>query len=195
MMSVVLILASASSRRVELLQQIQVGFEQQVADIDESHLNGETANEFVCRLALEKAHAIREKNPADVAVLGSDTIVVLGEQILGKPENKQQAADMLNLLSGKTHQVMTAVTLITEKQTQTRLSISDVTFMPLDKNLIDAYLEAGESMDKAGAYAVQGIAAQFITEIKGSYSGIMGLPLYETRSLLKAAGITLLGSK
>ena len=188
-----LILASASPRRVELLQQIQVEFEQQHADIDETHRSGETAQEFVCRLALEKAQAVRQKNPQEVAVLGSDTIVVLDEKILGKPDDRQHAAEMLSFLSGNTHQVMTAVTLITEEDTQTRLNISDVTFMTLDNNLIEAYLETNESMDKAGAYAVQGIAAQFITEIKGSYSGIMGLPLYETRNLLQGAGIKILG--
>lgn len=194
MMTPALILASASPRRVALLQQIEVEFEQQVADIDETYQKGETAEEFVCRLSLEKAQAIREKNSREMAVLGADTIVVLAEQILGKPDDKQQAAEMLSLLSGTTHQVMTAVTLITQKETQTRLSISNVTFATLDKKLIEAYLETGESMDKAGGYAIQGVAGQFVSEMKGSYSGIMGLPLYETRSLLQAAGIRLLGS-
>lgn len=193
-MSSQLILASASPRRVELLQQIQVEFEQQVADIDETHKVGEAAEDFVCRLALEKAQTIKQKNALTTAVLGSDTIVVLGKQILGKPSDRQDAARILRLLSGQTHQVMTAVTLITETESHTRLSISDVTFMELNPLLIDAYLDMGESMDKAGAYAVQGIAAQFITEIKGSYSGIMGLPLNETRNLLEVAGIALLGS-
>lgn len=194
-MSSALILASASPRRVELLQQIQVGFEQQVADIDETHCKGESPENFVCRLAEEKAQAVKQKNITATAVLGSDTIVVLAGQILGKPRDQGDAAEMLKLLSGNTHQVMTAVTLITEKESQTKLNVSEVTFMELGQKLIDAYLEKGESMDKAGAYAVQGIAAQFITEIKGSYSGIMGLPLYETRSLLQAAGINVLGSK
>lgn len=193
-MSSQLILASASPRRVELLQQIQVEFEQQVADIDETHKVGEAAEDFVCRLALEKAQTIKQKNALTTAVLGSDTIVVLGKQILGKPSDRQDAARILRLLSGQTHQVMTAVTLITETESHTRLSISDVTFVELPPSLIEAYLDMGESMDKAGAYAVQGIAAQFITEIKGSYSGIMGLPLNETRNLLQVAGIALLGS-
>lgn len=194
-MALPLILASASPRRVELLQQIQVEFEQQVADIDETHQSGETPEAFVCRLALEKAEAVRNKNNISNAVLGSDTIVVLGEQILGKPVDRLNAVNILKLLSGKTHKVMTAIALITEKESRIKLSVSDVTFMELDQSLIDAYLDMGESMDKAGAYAIQGIAAQFITEIKGSYSGIMGLPLYETRSLLQDAGIKLLGNK
>jgi len=190
-MTTKLILASASPRRVELLHQMQLEFEQQVADIDETHRSGESAEEFVCRLALEKAQAIKEKNENEVAVIGSDTVVVLNEKILGKPENKQQAFEMLSLLSAKTHQVMTAVSLVTAKNEQTMLNVSEVTFMPLSKEIIEAYLVTDESMDKAGAYAVQGIAAQFITEIKGSYSGIMGLPLYETRCLLKDGGIKL----
>lgn len=194
-MSQQLILASASPRRVELLQQIQVEFEQQVADIDETHQSGETPEAFVCRLALEKAEAIQKKHSVTTSVLGSDTIVVLGGQILGKPSDRLNAVNMLKLLSGNTHKVMTAVSLITAKECQTRLSVSDVTFMKLDQSLIEAYLDTGESMDKAGAYAIQGIAAQFITEIKGSYSGIMGLPLYETRSLLQEAGIKMLGNK
>ncbi len=194
-MALPLILASASPRRVELLQQIQVEFEQQVADIDETHQSGETPETFVCRLALEKAETVRNKNNISNAVLGSDTIVVLGEQILGKPVDRLNAVNILKLLSGKTHKVMTAIALITEKESRIKLSVSEVTFMELDQSLIDAYLDMGESMDKAGAYAIQGIAAQFITEIKGSYSGIMGLPLYETRSLLQDAGIKLLGNK
>lgn len=194
-MSQQLILASASPRRVELLQQIQVEFEQQVADIDETHQSGETPEAFVCRLALEKAEAIRKKSNVTISVLGSDTIVVLGDQILGKPSDRHNAVNMLKLLSGNTHKVMTAVSLITAKGRQTRLSVSDVTFMTLDQSLIEAYLETGESMDKAGAYAIQGIAAQFVTEIKGSYSGIMGLPLFETRSLLQEAGIKVLGNE
>ena len=193
-MSQQLILASASPRRVELLQQIQVEFEQQVADIDETHQIGETPEAFVCRLALEKAETIRKKHSVTTSVLGSDTIVVLGDRILGKPSDRLNAVNMLTLLSGNTHKVMTAISLITAKECKTRLSVSDVTFMKLDQSLIEAYLDTGESMDKAGAYAIQGIAAQFITEIKGSYSGIMGLPLYETRSLLQEAGIKMLGN-
>jgi len=189
-----IILASASPRRVELLQQIQVGFIQQVADIDETHQAGETASHFVSRLSHEKAQAIQGKNPEGLPVLGSDTIVVIDEHILGKPEDNQHAVEMLSLLSGHTHQVMTAVTLVTQKQAKTSLNVSDVTFMTLNKKTMDAYVRTGESIGKAGAYAIQGIAGQFITEIRGSYSSIMGLPLYETRKLLEEFGITVLGS-
>lgn len=188
-----IILASASPRRVELLQQIAVKFIQQVADIDETHCVGENAEAFVCRLAEEKARAVYDKSTKQLPVLGSDTIVVVDEHILGKPDDYQHASEMLNLISGRKHQVMTAVSLVYDGQHQTLLNISDVEFMPMDQPVIDAYIETGESIGKAGAYAVQGVAAQFITEIRGSYSSIMGLPLYETRLLLEQAGLPVLG--
>lgn len=188
-----IILASASPRRVELLQQISVEFEQRVADIDETHQKGETAEQFVCRLAEEKAQAVFDQSSKELPVLGSDTIVVVDEHILGKPADYQHAVQMLKMISGRKHQVMTAVTLVSTHQQKTRLNISDVTFMALNQETIDAYWQTGESIGKAGAYAVQGIAAQFITEIKGSYSSIMGLPLYEVRCLLEESGIAVLG--
>ncbi|MDH5393496.1 MAG: Maf family protein [Gammaproteobacteria bacterium] len=190
-----LILASASPRRVQLLQQIQIEFKQQAADIDESCREGETAEAFVCRLAQEKArHICNKTNDKQAVVLGCDTIVVVDEHILGKPADYQDAVKMLTLLSARTHQVMTAVTLISEKASKTRLSISEVRFMPLSQHLIEAYWQTGEPQGKAGAYAIQGIAGQFIEKINGSYSAIMGLPLYETRRLLEEAGFELLGS-
>lgn len=189
-----IILASASPRRVELLQQIQVEFEQQAVDIDECWRHGEDPETFVSRLALEKAQAVVQ-GTTPVPVLGSDTIVVIDSTILGKPTDIDDAARMLTLLSGKTHQVMTAVTLNYLQQTVTRLSISDVTFGDITNNEIKAYCETGESLGKAGAYAIQGMAAQFIREIRGSYSGIMGLPLYETRQLLLEFNVDVLGSR
>lgn len=189
-----IILASASPRRVELLQQIHVNFIQQVADIDETYQANESAEQFVKRLSIEKARAIESSNPKKLAILGSDTIVVIDDVILGKPVDNSHAAEMLMLLSGKTHQVMTAVTLITNEQVQTILNISNVTFMTLNEKIIEAYLQTGESIGKAGAYAIQGVAGQFVTEIQGSYSSIVGLPLYETRKLLDEAGIIVLGS-
>ena len=189
-----IILASASPRRVELLQQIHVDFIQQSADIDETHQAHESPEQFVKRLSLEKAQAIELSNPKKLAVLGLDTIVVIDDVILGKPIDNSHAAEMLMLLSGKTHQVMTAVTLITNGQIKTIVNISNVTFMILNKKIIEAYLQTGESFGKAGAYAIQGMAGQFVTEIQGSYSSIMGLPLYETRQLLDESGIAVLGS-
>lgn len=184
-------LASSSPRRRELLDQIQVSYEVIPVDIDESHLSGETAETFVKRLAIEKAQAGYRQNPCYPA-LGSDTIVVIDSVILGKPENKAHALQILSLLSGKTHQVMTAVAIYSNDYSDCVLSISEVEFTTLTTQQMEAYWETGEPKDKAGAYGVQGIAAQFIRKISGSYSGIMGLPLFETAQLLEKSGINLL---
>jgi len=184
-------LASASPRRRELLDQIKVSYTVHQVDIDESHLAGETSQQFVKRLALEKAQAGYLDYPERPA-LGSDTIVVFEQHILGKPENQQMALEMLKLLSGKTHQVMTAVAICNGETEHCALSISEVEFNKLNEQQIIAYWYTGEPADKAGGYGIQGIAAQFIKNIKGSYSGIMGLPLFETAQLLKRVGIELL---
>lgn len=186
-----IILASSSPRRRELLDQIQVSYEVIAVDIDESHIAGESAEEFVKRLAIEKAQAGYQQKSCYPA-LGSDTIVVIDSVILGKPENKAHALQILSLLSGKTHQVMTAVAIHSDDYSECVLNISEVEFANLTMQQIEAYWETGEPKDKAGAYGVQGIAAQFISKITGSYSGIMGLPLFETAQLLEKAGIKLL---
>lgn len=183
-------LASASPRRRELLDQIKVSYEVLPVNIDESHQAGETAEQFVKRLAMEKAQAGYEKIPLRPA-LGSDTIVVLGQKILGKPENRQMGLEMLAMLSGKRHQVMTAVAIYSGEIQQCVLSTSEVEFTALNLQQLEDYWETGESVDKAGAYAIQGQAARFIKNIKGSYSGIMGLPLFETAELLKLSGVEL----
>lgn len=193
MSTIDIILASASPRRVELLQQLGVSFIQQLADIDETQRHGEAAGNFVSRLSLEKALKVYHQSNKQLPVLGSDTIVVIDQQVLGKPDDYQHASDMLKTLSGRQHQVMTAVTLVTENGHETQLNTSEVSFMELDQALIDAYWETGEPRGKAGSYAIQGIAGQFIREIRGSYSSIMGLPLYETRRLLENAGIPVFG--
>ena len=181
-------LASSSPRRRELLDQIQVSYEVFPVNIDESYRQGEPPEQFVKRLALEKAQAAYEKIP-DRPALGSDTIVVLGQQILGKPENRQMAIEMLAMLSGRKHQVMTAVCICSANFRQCVLSTSEVEFTELNLQQIEEYWLTGEPADKAGAYGIQGQAAKFIKNIRGSYSGIMGLPLFETAELLKAAGI------
>jgi len=186
-----LILASASPRRRELLDQIQVSYKAFPVNIDESQIPGETAEEFVKRLAIEKAGASYKQNPHCV-VLGSDTIVVIGSTILGKPENKAHAIEILSLLSGSTHKVMTAVAIHSSEFKECVMSVSEVEFTELTRQQIEAYWDTGEPVDKAGAYGVQGIAAQFIKNISGSYSGIMGLPLFETAQLLEKSGIKLL---
>lgn len=186
-----IILASSSPRRRELLDQIQVSYEVLPVDIDESHILGETAEQFVKRLAVEKAQAGYQQKP-HCFVLGSDTIVVINSMILGKPENKAHAVEILSLLSGNTHQVMTAVAIHSDEYKACVVSVSEVEFAELTSSQIEAYWETGEPEDKAGAYGVQGIAAQFIKKIRGSYSGIMGLPLFETAQLLEKSGIKLL---
>lgn len=192
-----LYLASQSPRRGELLTQIGVSFSVLSVDLDETPKHNESAEDYVIRLAKEKAAAgwnvVKQKIKP---VLGSDTAVVINGEILGKPENKDDAKRMLNLLSGKTHQVMTAVALAipSENPQQPELSsvisVSDVTFKLLSDSEIERYAGTGESDDKAGAYAIQGLAAAFITHLSGSYSGVMGLPLYETVELLNKAGIS-----
>ena len=181
-------LASSSPRRRELLDQIQVSYYVLAVNIDESHIEGESAEVFVKRLALEKAQAGYAKLPVRPA-LGSDTIVIYDQQILGKPRNRQHAFDMLQMLSGNTHQVMTAVAICSGEAEHCMLNTSEVEFSRLSKEQIEAYWLTGEPADKAGAYGIQGIAAQFIKNIKGSYSSIMGLPLYETAKLLNMMGI------
>jgi len=181
-------LASASARRRELLEQIQVSYIVHPVNIDESYIDGETPERFVKRLALEKAQAGYQKNPHQPS-LGSDTIVVFGQHILGKPENQKTAFEMLSMLRGQTHQVMTAVALCNGETEHCEMSTSDVEFGEISEQQIEAYWQTGEPIDKAGGYAIQGMAAQFIKNIKGSYSGIMGLPLFETAQLLKRENI------
>ena len=190
-MSAQLILASASPRRQALLRQVGIAFRQQVAEIDETPLDNEVAEDYVVRLALEKARAVRQHSVDDgLPVLGADTAVVVDGRPLGKPENLAHARQMLQLLSGREHRVMSAVALVRSREA-VQLSVSRVWFRPLSENEIDAYWRTGEPQDKAGAYAIQGRAAAFIEQLEGSYSGVMGLPLFETAELLKRHAVTL----
>jgi septum formation protein len=184
-----IILASSSPRRSELLQQVRVTFEVLSVDIDETVLNGESPETYVERLALEKARAGWELSSQACPVLGSDTVVVNEDRILGKPRDRQHALEMLTSLSGKTHRVLTAVALVMGDKSGIRLSESRVTFGPVDEQDLHRYWESGEPVDKAGAYAVQGLAAAFINRLEGSYSGVMGLPLHETLELLRSFGL------
>ncbi|MCE9685906.1 Maf-like protein [Shewanella sp. AS16] len=190
-----LVLASTSPRRRELLGQLGLGkegfsFEQVSPDIDEAYLEGETAAEHVLRLAVGKARVGLDlcRQLPEPVVLGSDTIVVLGEEILGKPMDAADAKAMLTRLSGRTHRVMTAVAITDGKQTLTRLSETSVRFSPMSAGDIDAYVATGEPLDKAGAYGIQGLGGCFVAAIDGSYSSVVGLPLVETRELLYAMG-------
>jgi septum formation protein len=191
-MSIQLILASASPRRHELLKQIGVRYRVIISDADESGLPGESPADYVCRVARNKAEAVANGTDSRLPVLSADTAVVIDGKILGKPRDQAEAAEMLRCLSGQVHQVYSAVVLIdSDGQVTSRLSVTEVCFAELEQDWITAYCASGEPMDKAGAYGVQGCAAHRISEIRGSYSGVMGLPLYETMELLHAAGFSL----
>jgi septum formation protein len=181
-------LASQSPRRRELLRQIGVPHVSRAPRVDERVLPGERAADHVLRLARTKALAI-ERTPGMLPVLAADTVVVLDATILGKPADEAQGLAMLRALSGRTHEVLTAVALHADAGLDCRLSVSAVRFRALSEAECRAYWASGEPHDKAGAYAVQGLAAVFIEHLAGSYSGVMGLPLYETATLLRAAGV------
>ncbi len=194
-MNTSLILASASPRRMELLRQIGVSFQPYPVDIDESVWPDEDPESYVKRVAAEKSAACGVKmNVRDMAVLAADTTVICDQQILGKPEDKPHALAMLSRLSGKTHQVLTAISLRSYRDGlceahDMALSVTEVKFRPLSASDLEAYWKTGEPLDKAGAYAIQGVAAIFIESIRGSYSGVVGLPLFETANLLSRQGI------
>src|ERR1700692_4404924 len=184
-------LASGSPRRRELLQQIGVSFRVVGTAVDEAVRLAETAPAYVLRLAAAKADAgwERSRDATDVPVLAADTAVVLDGKILGKPADRQDGEGMLRRLSGRTHEVLTAVALRTANGLQSRISRSEVTFRNIAAAEARDYWESGEPADKAGAYAIQGRAAVFVAELRGSYSGVVGLPLFETAELLCAAGV------
>jgi septum formation protein len=180
-------LASGSPRRSELLAQIGVNFSVLSVGVDETRLVGETPVDYVQRVAIAKAQAGWDSLSDDFKpVLGADTSVVLGDVVLGKPVDTLEARAMLVQLSGHTHEVMTAVALVTADEVMCELCVSEVTFRALSDADLDWYVATGEGVDKAGSYAVQGLGALFISEIKGSYSAVMGLPLLETGRLLQA---------
>jgi septum formation protein len=184
-------LASASPRRSALLTQIGVTHEVRPVDIDESPRPGEAPANYVTRLASAKAHTLWSKLDESTAcvVIGSDTSVVIDNEILGKPTDRDEGIGMLNRLSGRRHEVFTAVAVQSAAGLAQRLSVSQVTFRSLDRHECESYWNSGEPHDKAGGYAVQGLAAAFIERIEGSYSGIMGLPLFETAQLLSVVGV------
>lgn len=185
-------LASSSPRRQALLEQIGVRYHVVEVSVDETWDGLEPPQEYVQRLALQKARAAR-RVVADntLPVLAADTAVVLDGQILGKPKDRRDALGMLERLSGRRHQVLTAVALVNEREA-VRTSISTVTFAATTPAQRAAYVASGETDDKAGAYAIQGRAAIFIERVEGSYSGVMGLPLFETAELLRDCGIEVL---
>jgi septum formation protein len=185
----VLVLASGSPRRSVLLAQIGLAHRVVPAAIDERRHNGEAPERCVMRLAEQKARAVQAALPDRVPVLGADTAVVLGEEMLGKPQDRAAARAMLLQLSGRTHTVLSAVALASDDGVRTALSRSEVRMRPITAAECDAYWDSGEPRDKAGGYAIQGLGAIFIAELRGSYSGVMGLPLFETANLLAEIGL------
>ena len=189
-------LASRSPRRGELLRQIGVDFEVLPSDIDESVLPDEAVENYVVRLARAKALAcvelIARRGLPAMPVLAADTTVCVDYQILGKPDNDEHAAAMLRSMSGEWHCVHTGLAVAYNGQIESELSSTWVEVKKLTEDEIAAYITSGEPRDKAGAYGIQGLASSFISRIEGSYSGVMGLPLFETAQLLKKFGIKVL---
>jgi septum formation protein len=185
----VLRLASASPRRRQLLELIGVPHVVQPADIDETPLAGERADRYVLRLARAKAEVIW-KLKRDLPVLGADTTVAVGDEILGKPETAAESVAMLNKLSGRTHLVHTGIAMrAPDGREFVSVSSTQVQFAHLTTEQMRAYWESGEPQGKAGGYAIQGLGAVFVSNVNGSYTGVMGLPLYETAEMLRAAGV------
>ena len=193
-------LASQSPRRRELLKQVGVRYEalllrndtRREIDVDETPLDGEIPADYVQRECREKAvvgwNTLALRSLPPFPVLAADTTVALDGKIIGKPDNHKHAAEILHMLSGTQHQVLTAVAIALGERVEMRLSITTITFDTLSEERISRYLHTGEAHDKAGAYGIQGHAGAFVKRIDGSYSGVMGLPLYETIELLKLFG-------
>ncbi len=186
-------LASGSPRRAELLRQINLDFEVMPVNIDESPLQFESPSVYVERMANSKAVAGRgklsDKDP-DAVVLAADTIITIDDKIIGKPVDEEHCRCILSTLSGREHRVMSAIAVALKDNTLSRVSISRVWFKSLSTREIDQYCAGQEPIDKAGAYAIQGRAAIFIRHLAGSYSSVMGLPVFETAELLNEAGIS-----
>lgn len=177
-------LASGSPRRQELLTQLGVEFERIVTNVEERRQPQESAQQYVVRLARDKAQAGVAQAPRDLPVLGADTIVILNGEVLEKPQSPDDACAMLHRLSGHTHQVMTAVAIADRQHIMDCLVMTEVTFRVLSQQDIAGYVASGEPMDKAGAYGIQGLGGCFVRKINGSYHAVVGLPLVETYELL-----------
>ncbi len=193
-MDVSLYLASASPRRRELLAQLGVGCKVKLAEVDESVRPGETPADYVRRLSFDKARAVgcRIRPRVGQLVLAADTAVVLDDEILGKPDGQRDAIAMLVRLGGRSHEVLTGVVVTDGERECFALSRSVVGFRSINRDEARAYWRTGEPVDKAGAYAIQGIGTIFVRELHGSYSGVMGLPLFETAQLLQTFGCNVL---
>lgn len=183
-----LILGSQSPRRIEFLKNLGFKFKVVAPNINEQILDGESADKLVLRLATAKCKAIQAQYPNEI-VLSADTVVCIDDKILGKPKDAADAKAMLKLLSGRYHQVLTAVCVGKGSKVESFLCKTEVLFDTLSDEIIDEYIKTGESLDKSGSYAVQGIAAMFILEVKGSVSSVVGLPVAQTRKILEHFGL------
>lgn len=184
-----LYLASRSPRRQELLRQVGLRFEVVPADVPEIPHPAQAPADYAVATALAKARAGSASGREPLPVLGADTDVVIDGRILGKPAGREDGVAMLCRLGGREHQVYSAVALVSGTREETALSVTQVSFGPVSEAAARAYWDSGEPADKAGAYAIQGLGAQFVKEIRGSYSGVVGLPLYETLELLRRVGV------
>jgi septum formation protein len=182
-------LASASPRRKEILAAIGVVFTADGVDIDESRYDDELVADMVIRLAAAKAAIARKGLDLSVPVIGADTAVAIDDRVLGKPGSQEEALEMLACLSGRAHKVVTGVALDHAGKVNTATSVTEVRFREISPDEAEAYWQSGEPQDKAGAYAVQGIGGIFVESISGSYSGVVGLPVFETAALLANAGL------
>jgi septum formation protein len=187
-----IVLASASPRRAALLDQIGVPYRVHAVAIPEEPRPGEAAPALARRLALAKAQQAWDETGQAAIVLAADTVVALDGLLLGKPADRAEAVEMLGRLSGRTHDVFTAVALLAAAEARVEISATRVTMRATTPQERAAYWETGEPADKAGAYGIQGLAAVFVERLDGSYSGVMGLPLFETARLLRAAGLAVL---
>lgn len=183
-------LASRSPRRRALLEQLGINYALVDQDLEETLAPGESPEVFVIRLALEKARAgLVRLDDEGAVVLGADTVVALDDEVLGKPESRAAGLDMLSRLSGRAHRVLTGVAMVDGEHEATRLSLSTVTFRHLGDSEMQRYWESAEPLDKAGGYAIQGRGGVFVEHLDGSYSGVMGLPLFEVHDLLDEFGL------
>lgn len=188
-------LASSSPRRCEILQALGLSFTHAGVDFDETPRTGEPVDELVLRLAEGKAREAGMRRGEAVPILAADTVVVLEDAALGKPGDRGEALGMLASLSGRAHRVLTAVAVLADGNCSTDVSVSEVRFRDIDPDEARRYWQSGEPADKAGAYAIQGLGGIFVESLSGSYSGVVGLPVFETARLLRRAGIELLGPR
>jgi septum formation protein len=182
------VLASASPRRRQLLEMLDIAFRVVPPDVDETRKHGEAPADYVVRLARDKASAVFAREPAGQLVLGADTAVIIRGEVLGKPSSPAEAETMLAKLQGRTHQVMTGIALAGDGRMEHALDATDVTFRPFTDTMIASYVATGEPMDKAGAYAVQGRGAALVEAIRGDFFGVMGLPVRLVLELLARFG-------